>query len=303
MKKQFIYHFLLLIGFIIPTLSTAQLQNLDFEQCDMSKDHPFIEDICRYPLGWSRTNGSPFSFDFGFIAGNGAIKEPQSGDMALRICVWYSGLDKDMAYQRAPYSSRPVSLSGYYHYSENTVYNRDKDQVEPDTAAVLVLLSKWNHLLDRQDTIGFGVLKLNEATTYTKFNCPIEYFSDQTPDSIYILLNCSRSREEIGVVGGNAFGNSSIFTIDNLSLEETSVGLNELVGTQKWSVYPNPGHGMIHIPDFTGEASLFNLQGKLIDTRTYPGNQIDTTHLQQGAYVLRLKEQSGQINPLIYIVH
>lgn len=303
MKKQIIYLPLLLIGFLIPLKSYAQLQNLDFEHCDLSKEFPFIEEICRYPLGWSRTNGTHFDFDFGFISGNGSIPEPQNGEMALRLCVWYSGLDKDMAYQKAPYTAHPVSLSGYYHYTENTVLNRTTDLVEPDTATVTVLLSKWDHLLNRQDTIGFGSVKLNEASTYTQFTCPIDYFSDQTPDSIYILLNCSRTRDEPGVFGNHAFGNSSIFTVDNLSLEFSSVGLNEEVAAKKWSVYPNPGHGMIQIPDFIGEASLFNLQGKLIDTRIYPASEIDTRSLPVGSYILQLREKSGQISPIIYLVH
>lgn len=303
MKKQFIYHLLLLIGFLIPAETSAQLLNLDFEQCDLTKEHPFIEEICRYPLGWSRTNGTHLSFDFGFISGNGSIQEPQNGDRALRLCVWYSGLDKDMAYQKASYSAKPASLSGYYHYTDNIVYNNATDMTEPDTATVSVLLSKWNPLLHRQDTIGFGSVKLNDTLTYTNFLCPIQYFSDQTPDSILIVLNCSRSRDEPDVIGKHSFGNSSIFTIDNLSFEFNTVGLNEAVSPKKWSVYPNPGNSIIQIPDFTGEASLFNLQGKLIDTRAYPGSQIDTAPLQVGAYILRLKEKTGQVSPLIYLVH
>jgi len=294
--KKLIY---ILAGFSFTFSASAQLQNLDFELCDTSVLPQLEDSNCLYPQGWTRTNGNPFSEGYSFTFGNGGVADAQNGDMALRLSVWYT-FDKDMAYQRAAYTSFPGALSGYYMYTENVLANTVLQIEEPDTATVTVLLSKWNDVLSHRDTIGFGHLKLNGASSYTAFSCPINYVSTVAPDSILILLNCSRMREQQGLMG-NLFGNNSYFTVDNLSLGSSTLGLEETTEMQSWKVFPNPGNGMIHIPDFKGNAAMFDINGKMILDQSYPDAEIDASLLPQGIYLLHLTEKSGRVSFTKYV--
>lgn len=294
--KMLIY---ILIGLNFPVSASAQLRNLDFEFCDTSTESRLEGFNCRYLEGWTRTNGSPFSEGYSFHNENGGVPDAQNGEMALRLSVWYT-YDKDMAYQRAPYTLLPGFLKGYYTYTDNTIANMLLQTMEPDTATVTVLLSKWNSFSNQRDTIGLGRLHLNAASGYTAFSCPVHYFSTAAPDSILILLNCSRIREQQGLQG-NLFGNNSYLTIDNLSLEENTLGLEDPVEIGEWRIVPNPGNGIIHIPGFIGDVVISDMNGKLLDAQSYPGSEIDMRLLPQGVYFLRLREKSGQVSYVKYV--
>lgn len=293
MKKQILLA--LCMGLTISV--SAQVQNLDFEVCDTSTVQQISGFNCLYLQGWTRTNGVAVNTVTSFSLGNGGTTESQNGDMALKLSVFYA-TDKDMAYQRAAYTSFPSSVNGYYKYFDNLIYNTQTGNAETDTATVSVLLSKWNNALNQRDTIGFGQLKLNEALNYTAFSCPVQYISTGTPDSILIHLNCSRLK--YGFLG-NLFGDNSFFIVDNLSITDHTLGLQETAEITTWKVFPNPGHGVIQIPGFEGEATLIDLHGKQLVSQTYPGSLLDTGTLPQGTYLLRLTEKSGRITYTNYV--
>lgn len=289
----------LALGLSVSISVSAQVQNLDFEVCDTSTVQQADGFNCFYLQGWKRSNGSPVNTVESYSVNNGGVTESHHGNMALRLSVFYT-YDKDMAYQRAAYTSFPTALSGYYKYFDNVVYNTQNQTMETDTATVRVLLSKWNSGLNQRDTIGFGQLKLSEALHYTRFSCPVQYTSTATPDSMLIHLNCSRIRDQYGLLG-NAFGDNSFFLVDNLSLEANSLGLEETTNRNAWKVFPNPGNGLIHVPDFTGEVSLVDLSGKQLASRIYPESIIDAAAFPQGVYMLRLKEHSGRTTYINYV--
>ncbi len=80
-----------------------------------------------------------------------------------------------------PYTSKPERFMGYYKY----------EPVGGDSALVSVLLSKFNSVEGKRDTIGIArqVFK-NTVTTYTLIDLPITYSSTETPDSLTLLI-CS----------------------------------------------------------------------------------------------------------------
>ena len=98
-------------------------------------------------------------------------------------------------------------------------------------------------------------------------------------------------------------GDNSFFIVDNLSLEDQALGLEENPENTPWNVFPNPGNGVIHIPDFTGEAALLDLHGKQLVVRSYPESAIDAVSLPQGTYLLRLQEHSGRVTYINYVKH
>lgn len=110
--------------------------------------------------------------------------------------VKFSGVEM---YNGAPFSGRPRSLSGYYHYAPGEIdfarapYRSMKGKT--DIGQIEVALYAWPEALHLVSTdgpapdpendpllVGRAVLKLTRATEgYVRFELPIEYKSDATP--------------------------------------------------------------------------------------------------------------------------
>lgn len=268
---------------VMPFLANGQLQNADFE----SWTQPVEPEALLYNIatGWTRTNGIPT------IEGQGLYLPPatdaQNGDYAMRLCVWYM-YDKDIAYQVSSINTRPASLRGYYKYTDNLAIETATGNIVNDEAKVTVYLIKWNDELVQNDIIGTGTLSLGASADYSLFECPITYTADGVPDTIRVVLDCSLMDKTEANTHISAFesGVSSIFTVDNLWLEDT-MG-NENFGNKKFSVYPNPSSGLINIPEFEGSAELFDPMGKSVLKKDNPGGTMDISSLQQGIYLLKL---------------
>ena len=110
--------------------------------------------------------------------------------------------------QGQPFSSKPVSFSGYMKYQP----------VGADSGVVFLMLTKYNTSTAQQDTLAVATQTYNSAITeYTQFNLPLEYYDAvQTPDSITVSFISS---------GGAATfqGNpGSTLFIDDVVLDYTS---------------------------------------------------------------------------------
>lgn len=287
MKKILLYS----LAFAFCNAASAQLQNANFEQWE----NPVADGgIGNRPTGWIRTNEVPISETFGFYH-NGAT-DAQSGDYALRLSIWYT-YDKDMAYQIAPITTRPAALTGYYKYTDNFINNNLTGTVTPDEANVAVYLTKWNSVLQQNDTIGTGQLSFGASSSYSYFNCPITYSSTEIPDTIKVIFDCSLMKKGDNSNGHttiNLGGVGSILTIDNIALEES---LNtDTHFSQNLVVYPNPVQDILRVKDFEGDAYIYNTAGQLIaSVQNVNANGIDTGKLQPGAYILVLQNVENAV--------
>lgn len=277
--------------------ASAQLQNLDFEVCDTSVEQPINGLNCRHLEGWT-LGGTAMGSGFGFSIGNGGVSTAQNGSMALQLSVWYT-YSKDEAFQQVPFTAFPESLNGYYMYTDNVVSSIHNPVLQPDSASVVVLLSKWNSASGQRDTIGYGKRYLGEATTYTAFSCPIQYVSSQSPDSILIHLDCSRI--PVGSVVGSMWGNSSNFTVDNLSLNDNALQVKEPAEQETWVAHPNPGNGQVQLPGFSGSVEVLDLNGKCVFNQAYSENVVNITTLPDGVYLLKLTDQLNRTSNVKYL--
>lgn len=262
----------------------AQLQNLDFE----TWDNPIVEEHgMNRPTGW--------------WWGSGVLTEPQrnfiyppetpaqSNNYALKLSVWYTYV-KDIAIQSAYINTRPESLTGYYKYTDNVL--TDGLEFVTDTAQVSVYLTKWDLFLGQADTIGSGVINLNAAADYTQFVVPINYYSDEMPDTVKVILDPSMvKRYEDSPYFAPDMGYSSYFTVDNLVLNEASLATDDLqANTIK--IFPNPVKDAVNITGFSGEVSVFDVSGKKMATgnNRLPGIMLPLAHLSSGIYYLQLND-------------
>ena len=118
-----------------------------------------------------------------------------------------SGAEMDFG---APFSGRPKSLSGYYHYIPKAInYAQDPYKHlkgKQDVGRIEVILTDWtepHHVLTTEEpfieaernphVIGRAVLDLDKATDdYVPFEIPVEYRNGKTPKYAFIFVTSSR---------------------------------------------------------------------------------------------------------------
>ena len=284
MKKNLLSMLLLLFGMA----AMAQLQNSSFEQWENPVDDPTLPNR---PTGWIRSNGVPGSENFGFY--QDPATDSQDGSHALKLSIWYT-YDKDMAYQVAPISSRPAALTGYYKYTQNVIDNPISDD-PTDLASATVYLTKWNDALQQTDTIGSGQLFLSTSEDYSFFSCPIVYTSNETPDTVKVILDCTLMRkgeEANGITTIYLGGVGSIFTVDNIALTDNLA--TSIVEKETPVIYPNPAVDKLFIRGFEGEAFIYDVSGKLLRKVSHDkASGIDIVNLQTGVYFVTISNEAG----------
>ncbi len=286
MKK--IYLFLIFI--IIPFLGKSQLVNPDFEE--WIDFHP--DDVSNFiPNGWSCFHywgSNPIASNF-FI--NPPVLESHNGDYALMLSVWYF-YTKDMAVQNAPIDYRPTALTGFYKYENNLIFLVGTAEEIIDTAQISVYLWKWNATTSRNDTIGSGILNIHEEISdYEAFTVNIDYYSDEIPDSITVVLDPSMVNRYLdqNYISENNF--SSFLTIDNLSLQ-SSTNNNEVSQQSLYQIYPNPATDMLQIPDFSGEVNIYDLSGrKILNDKLELHQPLSLNKIPEGIHILLLNNGSS----------
>ncbi len=244
---------LFIVGIFFSFLVSAQVQNLDFENWE----HPINTSIfSNKPNGWIKTDGILIDSTGNFYYPPSVY--PHQNNYALYLSVWYNHT-KDAAFQKAPFSERPNFLSGWYHYKQNTIWSGLSGALQNDTARISVFLTKFNPLTNVSDTIGSGVMEMGDSTdVYTGFLMEINYTSFETPDSIKIIIDPSlvkRYPNRPDYSTGET-GLSSFLLIDNLSLINTSLGVNEMKLPQP-TIYPNPATDFIHVGKMEKKVSVF----------------------------------------------
>lgn len=103
-------------------------------------------------------------------------------------------------------------------------------------------------------------------------------------------------------------GNYTVFVNPTANKVTITPGLILAVNNIKGkvlSVYPNPSSGRIFIQSPTGfdnsRADIFNFDGKKIISSTIINNQIDTTALKTGTYILKIDNNSDSYSAKIIV--
>lgn len=103
-----------------------------------------------------------------------------------------------------PYKSKPTRFKGYFKYQPQ----------EGDSCEIRTTLFKWNKDLQKRVKVGEAVMRRTDTTNvYTPFDLPIEYFSQDEPDSVEVIFTSSAGGELfIAKIGSTLY-------IDNISFE------------------------------------------------------------------------------------
>jgi hypothetical protein len=180
------------------------------------------------------------------------------------------------------FTARPDSLVGWVKCNS----------VNGDTSGIALQLTKWDAIALTQEEIGFGsFITTSTSTSFYRFSVPIEYVSENTPDSISVFVLSSIGNGQIG----------SAIWVDDLSLiYNTSSSVGELNGTS-FEVFPNPVNDELSISSKTiDKMEVYSATGILIDHIVIDSGLIytyDTKKLANGLYLV--KNSKGELKRFI----
>lgn len=283
--KKLVY---LLIALVLSGSATAQLENLDFENWNA----PITENaFSNKPTSWSVTNGITINPDGNFFYPPSTYAH--QNQYALRLSVWYNHT-KDAAFQKAAIAERPRAISGWYQYKQNLIWQSFSNTIQRDTAMISVYLTRYDHSTNTTDTIGTAIGEIGDSTdVYTGFLLEIDYNSPEMPDSITVILDPSlvnRYRDRPGY-NTDGDGRTSYFLIDNLSLLNSTTGVNNAKTIQHLKPYPNPAGDLINIGNIKGVVSMWDMAGRKVEASTdISSGKVDISHLRTGTYTLQIED-------------
>lgn len=179
-----------------------------------------------------------------------------------------------------PLQDKPVKIKGYYKYSS----------VIEDSAFVQAYNFKYTGDQQR-DTIGMAVWYGHEAETWTYFEAPFTYESNEIPDTLNIIIMST---------GSSVFIPGAIMYVDSLSLElETGINI-PLMPESAFSHYPNPVTGELYLQSTiqleNAEVTIVSADGRILLSEEWTGKHktISVGNLKAGQYVYRII-QNGRL--------
>ncbi len=187
------------------------------------------------------------------------------------------------------YTDRPISMQAYV-----------KGIIKPGGNALIVAkLRKWNTTTHVRDNIGMAVYNMdNSIANYTQISVPFNYSSNNTPDTLEIMIMAGNGGPGALVMPGNEF------FVDDISFTFPTNGINEL-GKDKPNItfYPNPSSSEISIQTKTffenATLTVYNSFGQQVKQIKNISGQRVTLHrdnLPSGMYFIRITQENKIIS-------
>ncbi|MDE6514514.1 MAG: PCMD domain-containing protein, partial [Bacteroidales bacterium] len=148
-------------------------------------------------------------------------------------------IDKQTAQFGRPYTGRPTALKGVMKYKP----------VNNDSAAIFVEVYKTSENGQRQKITRNEVIYKDAIEDWTEFEIPLEYMSDETPDSICVLFVSSAGYdfEDLfnckGQIGSTLWVDDCRF--EGVSNEDNTA--NEAADMLNVRTYPNPATDVLNV--------------------------------------------------------
>ena len=191
-----------------------------------------------------------------------------------------------------PWTSKPAKLKGRYKYQPNEV----------DSCAVYVIFTEYIPVKGKRDTLGAGVFYGRDAASeWTEFVIDINYFKNNTPDSMNITIVSSASLYD--PVPG------SIMWVDAVEFEGEQGIAMDIIPAVKVNVYPNPVNERLTF-DFEknidqSDLIIYNTEGQIV--RSQKINQRKTTlnigNLSSGTYYFHVLDGKKRISSGSFVVN
>lgn len=218
-----------------------------------------------------------------------------SGNYAIIVHRWYV-VDRDGLKMKHAIAQKPNYLNGFYTYTDVALAVHPDSVAVNDIATITAYFTKWNTVLNRADTIGYGYQELSAASGYTPFSCTITYTTTDQPDSFEIYIRPTKFYSGIGCKTNS---DCSFLTVDNLSFSNTTSIESADVANEKMRIYPNPAKGELFINIQPGvivqKMYLADIIGRIVMTQEGNIQKINLSHLRAGNYFLKLQTKEGSV--------
>lgn len=293
---QLLYKLVCVYFLLISVGTNAQISNNSFEQ--WSNSNGYFD-----PLNWGTLNEftNPYSV---FTCARLSPGNPGNYYLSVRtVSITGKGLvpgrivsGKIDTITYKPLSGFPCSLRPAY-----LSYDMQYMVASPsDTAYVSVLLTKWNTLDLKRDTIAYGNSSYNSMMhQWTTYSTYLNYLSGDSPDSACIVISSSRYAP---------LQNSYVY-IDNLNFNGSVIGIAEHRKSEiLLNAFPNPFENILNF-DFSLisyasqiEILIYSSYGELYhSTNKIEGTsfRLNTSHWPSGVYFAVIKNSSNQITKKI----
>lgn len=171
-----------------------------------------------------------------------------------------------------PYSSRPEKLTFWAKYQP----------VGSDVGGGLTILTKWNSVYNRRDTIGFGASIITASVNYTFFETTLQYYSEEAPDSLLIAFTTSQYKTTARL-------NSTLY-LDDLAFVGYVSAQDYEKQAKQVKLYPNPANEYIIIQTSgikdAKSIAIMDVSGKQITQSAVDKESsfIDTKNFAPGIY-------------------
>ncbi|MCC7050545.1 MAG: PCMD domain-containing protein [Bacteroidia bacterium] len=190
-----------------------------------------------------------------------------------------------------PYTGRPTTFTGYYHYDPTTATG-----FGVDSAIIDVVFTKWDASQGKSQSIGGAEILWDAATSaMTAFSTPIQWGSFADPDSMFIVFISSAgdSASTANHVGSKLY-------VDNFAFSNFTTGVKETVTAGvATKVAPNPASNVLRLStsdkNVGGIVRIYDVTGKSVKTAPITGfmNSISIEELNNGVYLYQVFNASN----------
>jgi hypothetical protein len=176
-----------------------------------------------------------------------------------------------------PYTDKPNSMSGFVKHPEHG-----------DSVFVAIQFFKNGQI------IGSGTWGTSDSIpAYTSFSAPIQFFSNENPDTMNIILLTDPNKQ------------GSVLIVDDLHLEiQTGTTSNKEI--KKLHIYPNPAINELNIDPQTityYDYSIYNISGKKLqeENNILGRGKANLGILNPGTYIIVVRENDKILGRELFI--
>ena len=185
--------------------------------------------------------------------------------------------------QGQPFTQKPEGMAYWAKYAP----------VNTDSAFAFVLLTKWNSVANKRDTIGITSDVISSSLpTWTKRILPINYLNTtDNPDTLNIIFSSSsRFAPQLG----------SAFSIDEIILYPANTsGVLELENNGV-SIFPNPAQNFLNINISNNnitKLTIYSIEGTIVAEEKVLNftNKINIANLSNGLYFISASDSKNNV--------
>jgi hypothetical protein len=295
MKKTLLFGLLISISFGLVFSQEEQVPNGGFETW---KTHDLGFE---YPVGWDNPNAdlalfglTPVTPSTDAAEGNFSAFLESQFLSAVGINFVIPGV-VTLGTFVVDYINNSATLEGGISFSDRPLALKGSYKNYPaagDSTMIVAIFTKWMPAKGKRDTIGFGGLFSKETVnTWTSFSIPINFFSEDAPDTM-----------NVNVVSSNMItpNKDSYMYIDALSFEYPA-GINDHETVVETNVFPNPASDKVTFTfekEVQAELHIYSNDGQLVLSTTVDGitSELDLSKLASGTYYFAAYEKSKKIS-------